>query len=483
MGVYEDQLLTRLLERVTDRDQSDFLRQSLQSLPEASRKLILVQLTLIESSNMFSLIGLQAAINANRIQVASSQNLRINQSVNVNQTAINASLTRINTEFNITIRLVRQTQTDLDSLRRLIEDRLNRLGLDILSFRGETLQVLDSLLLRTSNLLLKIDRMAAEVRRTKQAVGEVKNVTEEIKNTINNDIVEPLREVRREVSELLTLTQEQILPELNLIKAGIRALEEALAVFAEGTSLALSGLSGEVSGLYVAIAGAVSELTALIIAKDRGLANQITGVADQLGELKELFQQQREEIRHLGLELPDNVAEVVVGESYYRFDSTSNYLPTVIFLFTLEEGSPGAGRSQIKLRYPKVTSEVTELDIAELQARAQTLQGLSYVYGDTRLNFVAADRKAKTVLNVGNAQEGLEVIRRVCEVVGVAFDEGLVTQTTGNRRPPVGRRLEPIGDWEPRPNKNINGRYRLIRAKFYLNGMAKPKTIYSIDEN
>lgn len=67
--------------------------------------------------------------------------------------------------------------------------------------------------------------------------------------------------------------------------------------------------------------------------------------------------------------LPDKVAKEValqvVGQSYVKWDSSSFYYPTLLFLFKEINVTNYPRKTQVKLRLKKKNTEITENDIIE----------------------------------------------------------------------------------------------------------------------
>lgn len=294
----------------------------------------------------------------------------------------------------------------------------------------------------------------------------------DVKDSFKDTVEGPLRRI----DEFITQTLASAVERLNeLVDGLIRTIDNLI-----------TGMVSELSKLTAA----VGLMTDAIKLGARGIAESITQAAQFVGDkltdfiqaqegLKEEISGLKKKVEELPEQVAGEVANSIVGESYYRYDNTSNYYPTMIFLFNLVNGSPGAGRSQVKLRYPKLGTDISPEDIAKLKANVAALQGLSYSYGGNRLNFVSQDRKSKTVINVEDINEGQVLLERVCEAVGVPFDSSLITVTSENRRPPVNRRGDPLGTWKPRRTVNVKGVYELRRVRLYVNGMDGPYDLFT----
>jgi hypothetical protein len=65
------------------------------------------------------------------------------------------------------------------------------------------------------------------------------------------------------------------------------------------------------------------------------------------------------------------VSQLIVGESYFKWDSTASYFPTIVFVFNEITQGETPRRSQIKARFKKLSQEVTDKDIQILTDRSE----------------------------------------------------------------------------------------------------------------
>lgn len=489
-----------LLKNVSDVSVRALLEEGLSELSERERKILLIQLSVGTSLGMYSLLGFQAALIYQRVNNTYLNSVNVRQTVNTTSTTSNFRFTNIEFKLNQTFNLVRENSQDLDQIRRLLMDRFARVRIDILNSRNLTLEALGDILYRVSRILLLMDLLKADVEQLKtesaQIADNTKNTLQQVQelNRVYQEEFKPrLTEIKEAIDQLSQHFDETIRgplyridqfitenlgPAVAQLEASVDVLRGEVVALAEAVTAGFAEVAVAVAGFSTALQSAATILGGFYVEGSTVIARSLSALTKSIEGLKSEVEDMRDELKKLPLTIASEVADSIVGESYYRFDSQTNYHPTVIFVFKLVNSTGGAGRSQVKLRFPKRSSEVTERDIVDLKAKIQSLHGLTYQYGDARLNFVSADRVAKTVMNVHSKADGSPVLSALCGAVGIPFDDRLISETTGNRRPPVDRRTSSIGAWTPRQVVNVYGPYRLFKAKFLVNGMSKPLILF-----
>jgi hypothetical protein len=177
--------------------------------------------------------------------------------------------------------------------------------------------------------------------------------------------------------------------------------------------------------------------------------------------------------------IADEVCNRIVGESYYRWDSVTSYYPTIIFKFKEEGEQRPLRHSQIKLRYNKLSQDITDQDVEEIKQEVQRIAGLSYNYGDLRVNFVSKSKHTKTTIFVSTEDEAIRLLVALCKVAKIEWSSHDLTYTKGRRRLSITRRSLPLSGVLPYENAyNETFTIKLFRVVFIVNGLEKPLLIY-----
>lgn len=143
---------------------------------------------------------------------------------------------------------------------------------------------------------------------------------------------------------------------------------------------------------------------------------------------------------------PERLARLIenelVGESYYRWVSTTSFYPTLIFLF-LEDYDPKGPlnklrvrKSQIRIRYTKYDSRKDTISIKEidlLKDKCLEIQDLKYTFGTSRYTYVSNhDCKWKTsIFSNENKEAIIDLLTKLTNLVEEEFDPERLSTTTG----------------------------------------------------
>ena len=98
---------------------------------------------------------------------------------------------------------------------------------------------------------------------------------------------------------------------------------------------------------------------------------------DQLESFKEYLNDWKKDLIQ---ELAQEVSLQIVGESYYKWDSTCTYFPTLTFLFKEVKTSQYPRRSQIKVGLNKRNEDLTDLDINILKSKCHQKKKHSFFF-------------------------------------------------------------------------------------------------------
>ena len=174
------------------------------------------------------------------------------------------------------------------------------------------------------------------------------------------------------------------------------------------------------------------------------------------------------------------MTEQVVGESYYRYDSTHTYNPTVVFKFREVGASTYPRVSQIKLRYPNSNQELEENEVLRLRQGCQKAVGLQYEYGTERCNYVAPRGRSKTTIFAAERSSAERVLTSLLPLVEDAFDPDYLSVTIDRKRPNLSARRLRLLESEPQVARD-RGTFtmELCKAVLLVNGLAKPVLLFS----
>ena len=147
-------------------------------------------------------------------------------------------------------------------------------------------------------------------------------------------------------------------------------------------------------------------------------------------------------------EMPDRLAKIVgdhiIGQSYFRFDSTSTYFPTLIFKFKEINVDQYARTSQLKIRLKQRTEDLTQEDINVLRVNCENLGPIKYTYGRVKAYWVNLDRRFKTAIYVDKRETANFVMSSVLSVISESFDDKNFSYTEGIQRQNTTKRKNPL---------------------------------------
>ena len=183
------------------------------------------------------------------------------------------------------------------------------------------------------------------------------------------------------------------------------------------------------------------------------------------------------------LELARLIGNELVGETYLRWDSRVRYYPTLTFLFLepdndflkrKENSSPAEviiqKKNQVKLRLEKhnlkdLDGEHIETLKADLQMKAQDLEGLNFEAGSLRCNYVNKGEVTwKTSIYCSHINEAHKVLDQLCKFVDTTYDREQLSATVCRRK--------------SNGNEPQNMVVKLHKVVLFINGHPKAEEIY-----
>lgn len=178
-------------------------------------------------------------------------------------------------------------------------------------------------------------------------------------------------------------------------------------------------------------------------------------------------------------DIAEAVSLEVVGESYYRWDSVTSYYPTITFLFRETQSSQYPKRSQIKIRYNKSNTEITDLDVKELRDKCKRLGGQYYIYGQKRFNYVSKDKRFKTTVFGQEFTEIKSLFTNLLSLIDEPFEDRDLSITLNRNRASVTKRKESLdGIGLNNVNYQISFPVRLHKIVLFVNNLKSPVILW-----
>lgn len=211
-----------------------------------------------------------------------------------------------------------------------------------------------------------------------------------------------------------------------------------------------------------------------------GLRNQV--LESRLDQIEESIRKIHKDQEQFCKELPDRVGKVVglyvVGDSWFRWDSTHSYYPTLCFKFKEVNCEKYPRTSQIKIKLKGNNQDLTDADIRALREAVERLGDLTYHYGSNRGYFIAKNRRFKTTV-YGDSREDIEKVLSAClSVAEEEFDPNDLSYTGGNNRANVVKRKQPLSNVAENPvDYKSASKQQLFRVLLMVNGLASPIVI------
>lgn len=360
------------------------------------------------------------------------------------------------------------------------------------------------------------EQITAVLEQLKEALS---GVEESLKEHIVQELDEQFRKLKEEFNAVQNTLQSlkrdilyQINTRANITDGAIAEIDGALVAI----GLLLKGIAAAVSGIEASVVAGFTELNGALILETRrvlvsinstrrDITKGITKTEDHLTStvnekteevlehLKKLKEHVKKELKEQEKTLKEyiftkfseivatDVSLLIVGESYTKWDSVTSYFPTVSFLFNEVTLTNVVRRSQIKIRLPVVSEQVTPEYIYLLQEKCQRLSTLEYNYGTTRANFVSTDKRWKTTIWAASQEEAVRILRVVASVIDETLDEDLFSFTLSRgKRPRITVRQEPLVDVGLNSvSYDEEFVLRLRKVVLYVNNLEKPILLFS----
>ena len=345
-----------------------------------------------------------------------------------------------------TVPLAQTMAEDIGSIRRVttaIAEELNDCCAEVKALLNELLRLIPSSFTRQRLYL----------------TTKLKSVTRVIQNSLSQAVTRlthELTESEERTKRLVEVQSSQVKADVKInldsaerriIAAIIAAIEPLPAAFfasVEGlietqTTFILSGIAG--------VEGTLDILLALV----RNIASRVNSIREAIEELPEDILKRLEELykkhkQEVIAEISEEVSLKIVGESYYKWNNTSSFYPTLVLKFKETEVFNKARVTQLKLKLRYTSSELTDAQIKQLANKLIKLKGLSYLHGPIRGNFVSKDKRFKTTVFASSEGEIENLLKSVLELVEEPFIRQNLSITFGRKRDSITRRTEPLGN-------------------------------------
>lgn len=307
-----------------------------------------------------------------------------------------------------------------------------------------------------------IAAVVAIIKRVEQLVTEgvkvdFKPVVDELK-TIDKSVKDGFSEIHSDLKGTLTGFEPVMVAELGVLGATITTALTPIDIATTATAANTAAI----------------ETTLGVI--EQTLTEQLAFIREALDELPgKIAEALREREDSLADKIAKEVNKTIVGESYFKWSSTSQFYPSMVFVFA-ELGAPQyPRRSQIKVRLTPLAEEFTEAMVAAYTARLNAQGRFSYEYGNFRCNYVSADKRFKTTIYTSSRAEAVRVLQAIHFVMDDEFQAANLSVTEGWRRAPLGKRELALGN-NPAEQQNYLEVFsiQLVRVTIYLNGLKYP---------
>lgn len=179
--------------------------------------------------------------------------------------------------------------------------------------------------------------------------------------------------------------------------------------------------------------------------------------------------------------LPDQMASRVVGIPYARFDSMSNYYPTIYFNFV--EYNPTGYNRYIRWKARlKIKNEEFSPDYAN-RLRNNIINRVPFLHrtGPNRYYYVSEDKRWKTTIYCCTQRSGEQAVEYMCKVIEEDFKPTQGSYTTKRLRHRLSKNIPAISQIPNNPD-NYHEVFivQLIRVAVLINGAISPITIWPI---
>lgn len=422
---------------------------------------------------------------------------------------------------NIATEIAEELQGCCEELKRLVNrvlTNLEKAKRDILNGETKIIRLIKQSFIKLRRDLTTLYLQEKEKLRI-YVDAVIEQVIERLITSFKNEIVASENRVIEKVKREITASESRIINRFenklseteNRLTSKLNALEETLAninreVVALGVELTTLA---EAFGAYVTLyesnqAFLVSEIGAGFTAveasfvtlkgvlKGKALINtrtynrHIDAKEKELEKfstekIKEEHEYWNEKVENLPKTIAYEASLAIVGEPYRRYDAISCYYPTLVFIFYEETAAKNRRRAQIKLRLLEKIEDLTSERIEEIKHNVSKESNLNFMAGNTRANYVSADKRMKTSIYCEDAKNAEFILDKTLSLISDTFDKSLLSITTnGTKRPNLGKRKRPLANIDLNTeNYNKEFKVKLHHANLLVNGIKHIIPIWS----
>ena len=232
------------------------------------------------------------------------------------------------------------------------------------------------------------------------------------------------------------------------------------------------------------IAAATTEINGEVLFRTRTVNKNVTFRINQVtknveNHVDSKFKEQTDFLKDVDEGLPSILTKEIccniVGESYSKWDSISMYYPTLVFVFNEITENNKPRRSQIKLRFNKLSEQVTTQDLELLISRIKSQPTIQYVHGPVKGNYVSRDKRFKTTVFGKDSDSISSSLESLFVVIPEPFDKGLLSVTSiGKKRPSITKRSKDLFNLGLNlADYNQEFRMELKSVSILVNGISK----------
>lgn len=433
------------------------------------------------------------------------------------------------TTYNIVNRIENRDDVELARALREASNRLQALREDLLEFRQHNDEGHETTLNRISDLQRRLDDRADSIverisRSTSRSINRaiersdagfdrtqaiIRETGESVIEDVNSHTTRTVNVTQTRIVGLIETESTEIKGLLGLIETSLGAITE----YASASRLLIVGILGgiettlggidftllkvlysghnnkreiinKISGWHNSVFSKIKDLnkdlTKTINESTKEINNhtnkEIKGLTDKLDHLEEYL---KDEFSKLPDTVSSEVSLNVVGQSYYKWDSISQYFPTITFLFKEINVTNYPRHSQIKLRLKQKNTDISEMVIAKLRLNVLRIAGLTYLYGPIRSLYVSSDKRWKSTIFVEQESEAIQILEKLCNVIDEPFNNKNLSFTTNRQRTNPFKRIIPLDGVDINDvSYNTDLKLKLHKVVLLVNGLKSPIIIY-----
>jgi hypothetical protein len=201
-----------------------------------------------------------------------------------------------------------------------------------------------------------------------------------------------------------------------------------------------------------------------------------------LGNLRDL----KEELSILPKNTAKETSLEIVGESYFRFNSSCQFYPTLIFHFKEEDLDSLGKRTQVKVRWTEfdIKQTFTSTHRKELEERLTIFRTdkLTYWSGPLRANYVSASSaRWKTIMFVKERADAITILSKILKVLNEIFLLEQLSFTTGRKLMPATKVAPSLAEGRE-PEWSRICKMELNKVILQVNGTQEQMEIFRHDE-